>query len=71
MSNEGAPAKNTFVGIARQIRRNARAIKQQPNEIAEIVEHVKKRQAEIRRRVEDANARIRRGICPTGKKFRL
>ena len=42
-----APAKSTFVEIAQQIRKNVHAIKQQPNEIAEIVAQVKKRQAEI------------------------
>ena len=65
-------ATNTFVEIAKQMRKNLPAIRQQqPNEIAEIVAHVRKRQVQIRRHVKDANARIRRGIRPAGEKFRL
>ena len=71
MDSGGAPAKNVFVEIAQQIKKNVRAIKQEPDEIAEMAERVKKRQAEIRRHIEDANARIRRGIRPVGEKFRL
>ena len=56
--------KSTFVEIAQQIRKNVHAIKRQPSEVAEIAARVKKRQEEIRRHVEDANARIRRGIRP-------
>ena len=63
--------KSAFVEIAQQIRKNVHAIKQQPSEVAEIAARVKKRQEVIRRHVEDANARIRRGIRPAGKKFRL
>lgn len=66
-----APAKNTVAEIAQQLRKTLSAIKQRPSEIDNTVADVKKRQAKIRRHVEDTNARIRRGIRPDGKKFRL
>ena len=47
------------------------SVKRRPSEIDEALEAVRERRAEIRQHVKDTNDNIRRGVRPAGKKFRL